>query len=79
MTDACIIEYKGNRYYYLNIGNEKPDLFRKRCWFLVKYNGKYDNDILIMLSHVYINVSFNGMKYEKKIMDMIQKLENSNA
>ena len=75
MTDACIVDYKGKRYYFKNTNNEEYDIFLKRCWFLAKHNGKQSFDILNMLSHAWINIRYYGTIYDKKINNLLQKLE----
>lgn len=65
MTKACVIDYNGLRYVFANTNDEVPELFVKRCWFLVKNRTKYKNDeVLNMMSHIHINETYLGLTYD---------------
>lgn len=64
MSEACAIDFQGVRYFFDNKNDEIPELFVKRCWYKVKNKNKYAENILEMLSHIWINEKFLGMTYD---------------
>lgn len=74
MTDACVIDFKGRRFFYKNKNHETPELFVKRCWFLTKHQDKFPCHILNMLSHAWIQQVYNGVSYDEKINSLLNTL-----
>lgn len=75
MTKACVIDYNGCRYIFNNTNDEVPEMFIKRCWFLVKNRNKYDNDdTLDMMSHIYVNEKYLGARYDKSTLVLGKEL-----
>lgn len=74
MADACVIDFKGMRYYYTNTNDENRDMFIKRCWFKVRNNNaEYPEHVLEMLSHAWIQITYNGVIYDDKINTLLTK------
>lgn len=75
MAEACCIDFKGSKHIFHNKNDEPPHLFIKRCWIKVKNMTTFsDAETLDMVCHAYINVTYNGVKYDDSMMSMIYKL-----
>ena len=69
--EKIYIEHKGTSYIFENTANENRDLFRDKCWFIVKNR---DTPNIIQLSDIWINKKHHGLVYPKHVEDIISNL-----
>lgn len=54
--------------------SELPHHWKLRKEFLKNYQGKYDQDRLVSLSHLFVNITCYGLTYPQEVMDTVEKL-----
>lgn len=70
-----IIIYQGLLYKFDNLSNELDNIFINRCWFIVKNIQNNENfEYIEKLSHIWANIKYLNVEYDKYIMDEINKL-----
>lgn len=56
--------------------SELPHHWQLRKSFLLAHKGKYSNDRLVCLSHVFVNVECMGTKYPEEVMETVKELSS---
>lgn len=67
------IEHKGMIYTIFREDAESFNSFYKRAWYIAAKNPKTQSEFenIEKLSYIWRNVSINGMKYDNKIMSLL--------